>query len=304
MKIMDKHQYIFISTNVGTNYLTQYEKQTLKDAGIDIDKFSSSKGKVDEAFSFGMLSSALNDSRIKGMKYNDFKKFMQSKNFMPLTAKENAAIDSLKYQTYSDVKNLANQVKNDISTIIVNEDKKFRTKFDEVIHDSAKRAIEMRGSVKDMVSEIGNKTGQWEKNLGRIAEYTLHNAYEEGRAAQLEKDAEEGEAVFVYKDVYQGACKHCIKHYLTGGLGSQPIIFKLSELRANGSNVGKKVADWKATLGSLHPYCRCTVNEVQKGYVWNEESKSFERGRYQAKSDKVKNRKKVSVKIGTQEYMV
>jgi hypothetical protein len=54
----------------------------------------------------------------------------------------------------------------------------------------------------------------------------------------------------------------------------------------------------------LHPYCRCTVNEIPKGYVWDEDKKEFVRGRYEAKSEKVRDRAKVSVKIGDKEYKV
>lgn len=303
LSIIDKHHAFFTAANIGTDYLSQHEKQVLTDSGFDLAKFKDSKGKVDEAFSFGLLSVALGDSRVKGMNYKDFRKFMQSSNYMPLIKREQAAIDHLKYQAHTDARSLSNRVKDDVTKIILNEDKVHRTKFDEVTRDAAIKTIEMRGSVRDMISEIGHKTGQWEGNLGMIAESTLHNAYEEGRAAEMENKAG-GEEVYVYKDVYPGACKHCIKHYLTGGLGSQPVIFKLSELKANGSNIGRKAPDWLPTLGALHPYCRCTINEVQKGYVWNEDSKSFERGRYEAKSEKVRNRKKVSIKIGNKEYEV
>jgi hypothetical protein len=303
LNIIDKHHAMFVGSNIGVDFLSQQEKTLLKDAGIDIKKLKDKRGYVDEAFSFGILSQAIGDRRSKGMNYKDFKNFMQSKNYMPLTGREEAAIEHLKYQTYSDIKNLANKVKNDISTIIVDEDKGYRTKFDKVVSDAAIRVVEMRGSVADMVSEIGRKTGEWERNLGRIAEYTLHNAYEEGRAAQMEKESG-GEEVYIYKDVYPGACKHCIRLYLTEGIGSRPIVFKLSELRANGSNVGKKAGEWKATLGSIHPYCRCSGNKLEKGYVWDEDSKSFVRGKSDIKSEKVRNRKKVAVKIGNETYMV
>jgi hypothetical protein len=303
LSIVDKHHTMFIATNIGTRYLSMKEKQILKDAGIDLSKWDSRRGKIDEAFAFGILSAAISDSRVKGMKYKDFKKFMQSKNYMPLTTLEQAAVDHLKYQSFADITNLKGRIKNDLSVIMLNEDKNYRTKFEEATRESAIKTVEMRGSVKDMISELGHKTQDWERDLGRIAEYTLHTAYEEGRAAQLEKEYGTKD-VLVYKDVYPGACKHCIKHYLTGGLGSQPKIFKLSELKANGTNIGKKVDDWQATLGPLHPYCRCTINDLPEGYEWDKDSSKFVRGRYKAKHQKVKDRKKVAIKIGDENYLV
>lgn len=302
MNIIEKHHSIFITTNLGPDFLNQREKQILKSAGIDIDSWSKKNTKIDEAFSFGMLSIALSDSRVKKMKYEDFKKFVYSKNFLPLTTKEKAAIQHLKYQSFSDIKNLENKVKSDLNNIIIDKDKTFRTHFEEVTREAAIRTVEMRGSVKDMISEMGHRTGYWERDLGRIAEYTLHNAYEEGRAAQLEK--EYGNEALVYKDVYPGACKHCIQHYLTEGIGSRPKVFKLSDLRANGSNVNKKVDDWLPTLGPLHPFCRCTVEEVPEGYVWSDDEKKFVKGKSKITNQKILNRKKILIKIGEEEYYV
>lgn len=302
MTIIDKHHGLFISANVGTDYLSQYERRVMLDAGIDLDKFKGKRGKVDEAYAFGMLTVAIGDSRAKGMNYKDFKKFVASKNYMPLTTKENAAIDYLKYQTHSDVQNLNNKVKSDMNTILVHQEKVTHANLGDVTRDAAIRAVEMRGSVRDMVSEMGEKTGMWESNLGRIAEYTLHNAYEEGRGAQIEK--EYGKDGLVYKDVYPGACKHCIRLYLTSGIGSKPVIFKLDELKANGSNVGRKVDSWVATLGPLHPYCRCTVNEVPAGYVWDDKENKFVYGKPVIKNEKVRNRKRVAIKIGDDNYLV
>jgi len=301
MEIIDNHQMMFIGTNVGMDYLTDKEKNVLSRAGLDVDSLVNSRGYVDEAFTFGILSSAISDKRVKGMNYKDFKKFVKSKNYMPLTNKETAAIDHLKYETFSDIKWLGERVKKDVNTVIVDKDKDYRSKYEDIIRDSAIKTVEMRGSIKDMVSEIGNKTGTWERDLGRIAEYTLHNAYEEGRAAELERSS--GPEVLVYKDVYPGSCKHCIKHYLTAGVGSKPRVFKLDDLRANGNNVGRKAADWVPTLGPMHPYCRCTLNELPEGYVWSEEEGKFVRGKRELK-EKVRNRRRVSVKIGGTEYQV
>ena len=75
---------------------------------------------------------------------------------------------------------------------------------------------------------------------------------------------------------------------------SKPIIFKLSELKANGTNVGRKVADYLPVVGSLHPRCRCTLNKFQDGYVWNESKRVFEA----PKGYKQRYDYDISIKIG------
>ena len=101
----------------------------------------------------------------------------------------------------------------------------------------------------------------------------MHTAYEEGRAANIEYEL--GKDAIVYKDVYPGACRHCIRLYLTNGFGSQPRLFKLSALRANGTNIGRKPVDWLAVLGPIHPWCRCTLNKLPPGYKWDDKTKDF-----------------------------
>lgn len=79
------------------------------------------------------------------------------------------------------------------------------------------------------------------------------------------------------KLVWSGNCKHCVRLYLTSGIGSEPKIFKLSELIANGSNIGKKVADWKPTLDPIHPYCRCNLMYLSNSlnFKWDIKDKKF-----------------------------
>jgi hypothetical protein len=59
-------------------------------------------------------------------------------------------------------------------------------------------------------------------------------------------------------------CKKCHGLYLN--VNGTPKVFKMSELIANGSNYGKKAADWKPCLTSLHPNCRCLLSEVSPGW--------------------------------------
>ena len=72
----------------------------------------------------------------------------------------------------------------------------------------------------------------------------------------------------VFKDVFVGGCRHCIRLYLTGGIGSQPKIFKISDLIANGDNIGVKVNDWKPVISSTHPHCFDKETDVLTNKGW------------------------------------
>lgn len=73
--------------------------------------------------------------------------------------------------------------------------------------------------------------------------------------------------ILVYKvGPHDGAtCKHCMKFWFTDD-GVTPKVYKMSELIANGTNIGKKVADWKPTIDNTHPNERHKLVELQSGF--------------------------------------
>ena len=182
--------------------------------------------------------------------------------------------------------------------LVVEHDQAARDAYEATIKGSIERAVLERDTVNSVVSEIGNKTGDWGRDLGRIAATEMENAYQAGRAADIEskggKDAE------VWKEVYPQACRFCIQFYTTGGIGSKPVVFKLNELRANGTNVGRKQKDWKPVLYTVHPWCRCMLKEKKPGYVWDEEKGMF----VPPKRDPSKPKKGIVVTVGDKKYNI
>lgn len=52
-------------------------------------------------------------------------------------------------------------------------------------------------------------------------------------------------------------CFHCHAKYVAPD--GTPVIYKLSELLANGTNYGKPKDSWQAVIGNDHPRCRCQL---------------------------------------------
>ena len=271
LEIVDRYTLTFIAQSIGTNILTKKDKQVLNNAGIDLSKLKFHDSEVVQAFKFGILSDAIGHSASKKMTYEQFKKSLKEGTFIPLNKTESAMVQSLQYNTYAHVSKLGGNIKNDIRSGIVEVDRKGMAKAGLVVRSAVKEAIEKRKSVSEVVSIIGKKTEQWNRDLLRIAEYNMHEAFNQGRLANMERSG----AKKVYFDVYPGACKHCIRVYLTAGYGSEPKQFTPLEIRSNGTNIGRKAKDWLATLGPVHPYCRCTINEVDDGYIWDPSTRSF-----------------------------
>lgn len=300
LQIIERFQVLFVAKNIGTDILSDTDKDLLRHHGVDINLFIRPEGDyIQQAFRFGILTEALGHEKSKKMKYEQFKKFLRSGQFIPLNEKEKASIEALKRQSYKDIKGLGNKIKGDLQTVIIEADQKQRQQFEKLIQNAALKTIENRKSVRDMVSMLGTKTEDWTRDFGRIADFIMHNAYDEGRAASIERAYGKDEKV--YKIPYPGACEHCIRLYLTVGIGSEPKIFKLSDLVANGTNIGIKAKDWKPVLGATHPWCRCTLDRLPPNEEWDKQSKSF---KSKATFDrKVQRESKIQIKIGNNDWV-
>lgn len=274
LQIIDRYTLTFIAHKVSPAVLTNDQRTVLSSYGINLSNINSNNLTTTQAFKFGLLSSVLDDNVVRSMTYNQLTKYLKSGKMFKLNALERAALNNVQYQTYRDINKLSNKIKDDISDILVRADKANHTvKHHKIVTDAAKNAIENRKSINSVVSEIGHRTELWNRDLGRIADFVMHTAFDEGRAFGIIKEG--GDDALVYKDVYPGACKHCISHYLTAGAGSAPKIFKISELKANGTNVGRKVTEYKPVIGPLHPWCRCTLMSVPRGFTIEDYSKGL-----------------------------
>jgi len=118
-----------------------------------------------------------------------------------------------------------------------------------------------RNTVREVASDIGHASGDWARDLQRIAQTESHNAMQHGMAEHF-KEQLKGQPVLVYKSIRPTACKHCVRFH-TDAAGN-PRIFLLSDLEANGTNVGRKTAAWQPVVGSVHPWCACQLVRVPR----------------------------------------
>ena len=61
-------------------------------------------------------------------------------------------------------------------------------------------------------------------------------------------------------------CNHCKKFWFESD-GITPKVYSVSELVSNGSNIGRKAAEWLPTIDSTHPNCSHHLVELRDGYT-------------------------------------
>lgn len=271
--IIQRNQAIIIGNQFGTEYLTDYDKDLLEQYGVDIETlYEESADTIFTSFHFGLIVDSLNElGKVQQITYNDLNEYIRGGQYIPLTEYERAVINSIKSQSLSSLRGVGNKIFQDVNGFLQNSSRKAQEEF---LKKEITEGVLKKQTVANIANEIAHKTGDWSRDFDRIVEYTSQTAYEQGKAATIER--QNGSDAEVYKRVFSRACKHCIRLYLTAGIGSEPKIFKLSELRANGSNIGRKVIDWRPTIDAVHPYCRCVLMMKPIGYKWNSETQVFD----------------------------
>ena len=309
LEVIDKYSLTFMAHHVGVDVLSDKEKEFLIKSGVKLSQITRTSYNVSQAFKFGILSDALQDSVVKNMSYDTLKEYISSGRVFKLNPLEKSALQSLEIQTAGELRKMANTIKGGMRNSLVNADKINHTvSHTKVVTDAAKKAIKDRKYVTSVISDIGHQTEKWDRDLGRIADYVMHTAFDEGRSMNIMK--ERGDQALVYKDVYPGACAHCARLLLTGGVGSEPKLFTVAELKGNGTNVGRKAKEWKAVIGPIHPWCRCTLQKVPFGLTredlnsgeWAWDGNDFIRSK--TAKQKVKRKSKVKITIGNKEIAV
>lgn len=141
------------------------------------------------------------------------------------------------------------------------------------LRDAAKEEIAegviRNKSSKEIARRLRDKTQDYSKDWDRVVTTELARAQNLGSfdaITENNKDRPQSE-IYVYKSGPHDAktCKACIEFWFLPD-GVTPRVYKLSELVANGTNMGKKSGDWKPTVDNTHPNERHYLLELPLGY--------------------------------------
>lgn len=275
LDIMKRYELIFIAQQLGLQFLSQNDIAILLSAGIDVNQFKNNRGVIEDAFLFGLLAQAIGDDRAKKMNYIQFKKFVSSKNFVPLNKEEEYALQQVKNRAYTDITNLGARMRTSLSNSVLRNNQQQALVVQQIIKKKTIDAIKMRKGARGLAADLAETSKDWEVDWLRIAYFLTTEAYNQGRVQSILR--EYGQDVEVWFDVFNEACKHCRKLYLKNpdDENSEPIVFKLSDIIANGNNIGRKVQEWKPVVPPAHPYCRCQINWRPTNFDWDSELRAF-----------------------------
>ena len=128
--------------------------------------------------------------------------------------------------------------------------------------------------IQTVVGTLKEHKKQYINDLDLIAQTEMQGAHNEARALSAMEMAE-GEEAYVARINNSDACATC-KRLFREANGDHKV-FSVTELEANGVNVGKSRENWLPTLFPIHPNCRCDTIPVPVGFRVDSAGRLFPR---------------------------
>lgn len=252
----------------GPSHLTSQDKENLKKHGIDPGSLVKKIPPYWANWMFGLLSGKLSDYQTKQISYKDLLDYLARRQYETPSKREIEEYEMACNRTYGYLKGLGDKMKKDISSYISDSELRMRMEQERIIKEGVKRGIVERDTTKLIAAKISNQLNDWSRDWNRIVETEYQGVFNMGRVQSYMREGD-GSNTLIYFDVYPAACRHCIRLYLTAGIGSEPKLFTAEELIGNGTNIGRRVADWKPTIiTAVHPFCYDDKVEVLTNKGW------------------------------------
>lgn len=193
---------------------------------------------------------------------------------MGLTPQETEAIAYARSSVATAVTGLGNRLDTKTQRLLIDADASARAAGQARIREVVAEGLSQRETTRQIATRLGNIFNEAHRDCLMIATTEVHTATEEGKAAALE--AQYPGDPLVYKRPRPTACPFCRLLYLEGDV---PRVFRLSDLRRNGTNEGRRRArptligphqtQWRPVLGAVHPWCGCTLHLMPDGYTFD-----------------------------------
>lgn len=267
-----KHYNWLLFKMTGKDYLTDQELNDLIDRGLIIP---GEDGALKEAYYAGRgrhdvlkLPHERDD-----ISFDEYLRNVKPKA-LPISDVQKYALEHIEESAGSLIVALGDKTRNAVEQIInnANLEERNRRVADEII-PVLREGIEKQKTINQIASDLRDKTGDLLRDWKRVSLNEISTASSLGAIDAIAEDNKDKspDEIYIYMAVnLDGAlCQSCRKFYLLPGTNT-PRIFKLSELQGAGTNYGKKVAEYNATIPPLHVQCRCTPLGMPNGFGFDD----------------------------------
>ncbi len=262
-RIIKKHHAAVIAGVAGLDALTPEEAALLAAGKLTPEDAAAA---IEDSYLYGQVLAQTETPAAQAMTYDEFREHVEATP-IPLTPQEQASLRAVKHTVAQSIRGLGNRVDAHTGQLIIEADAKLRAVTEAQIKQDVTSNIQRRETVGKLKSDLGWAAKDWSRDMDRIAVTEKHNAMQQGLQDGIAK--EHGKDALVFKRPLPGACKHCLRLHLDDA--GIPRVFKLSTLRANGTNVSRKAGEWRAVVGATHPWCQCQLVYLPDGWGFDED---------------------------------
>lgn len=256
-KVIEEHMSVIMELTIGD---MKVSPETLKKIGVP----KSVSNLITDSYKYGKLTTVMNKnlSKMSPQEVNDMLKKLK------VSSRQQKSMEYLKAKTQLSIDNLTQRMTSAVITSALQNQLDMYQAIGQVVPEAVKKNTDRY----KVVQQLRDLTQDWERDWHRVAHSEMWDAKVQGEANAIMDNespiSKKGKDTMVFKRPAPNACNKCKQLYLEAD-GITPKLFKITELQANGSNYGKKQADWKPTLGILHPNCMCPLSVMPDGYKFD-----------------------------------
>lgn len=256
-KVIEEHMNVIMELTIGD---TQVSPQTLKKLGLP----KPISNLITDSYKYGKLITVMNKnlSKMSPQEINTLIKRLK------ISSRQQKSMEYLKAKTQLSIDNLTQKMTSAVVTSALQDQLGMYQAVGKVIPEAVGNTTERY----KVIQQLRELTNDWERDWHRVAHSEMWDAKVQGEANAIidgeSPVSKKGTETMVFKRPAPNACNKCKQLYLESD-GVTPKLFKITELQANGSNYGKRQADWKPTLGILHPNCMCPLSVMPDGYKFD-----------------------------------
>lgn len=256
-KVIEEHMNVIMELTIGD---TKVSPETLKKLGVP----KSVSNLITDSYKYGKLTTVMNKnlSKMSPQEVNDMLKKLK------VSSRQQKSMGYLKAKTQLSIDNLTQRMASAVITSALQNQLDMYQAIGKVVPNAVKEGTDRY----KVIQQLRDMTQDWERDWHRVAHSEMWDAKVQGEANAIMDNespiSKKGKDTMVFKRPAPNACNKCKQLYLEAD-GITPKLFKITELQANGSNYGKKQADWKPTLGILHPNCMCPLSVMPDGYKFD-----------------------------------
>jgi len=181
----------------------------------------------------------------------------------------NYSIKQLRLNAGQFIDKFAEKEASEINSIVSSQLLKHTQQMRDATKEELSEGVINNRTNKEIARRLRKRTKDYGKDWDRVVTTELARAQNLGAFdAIVENNIDKKQSeIYVYKTGAKDdkVCKYCRKFWFTDD-GVTPKVYKLSELVANGSNIGRKAADWEPTVDITHPNGRHYLQELPLGF--------------------------------------